>query len=100
PDLPVHAPAPSRHLPLLIHDALPIVLPWNPPQTPTPSALPVAARLSRRAASTASAPPENIWMRVRPSGVTEASSSRNLARVSVVKLPKVRRETCRLRAST
>src|SRR2546422_6824119 len=29
--------------------------------------------------------PENIWMRVRPSGVTEASSSRNLARVSVVK---------------
>src|SRR5439155_50110 len=78
----------------------PPVLPWNPPQNPTTSALPVAARPSRRAASTASAPPENIWMRVRPSGVTEVSSSRNLARVSVVKLPKVSRSPGRLRGWT
>src|SRR5438876_982447 len=59
-----------------------------------------AALANRKAASTASAPPENIWMRVRPAGVTEASSSRNLARVSVVKLPNVSRSTCRFRAST
>src|SRR2546425_747838 len=32
------------------------------------SSLPVAALASRKAASTASAPPENIWMRRRPSG--------------------------------
>ena len=78
----------------------PPVLPWKPPQNPTTSALAVAAFASRSAASTASAPPEYIWMRVSPSGVTEARSSRNRARVSVVKLPKVRRSTWRLSAST
>ena len=64
------------------------------------SRFPVAALASRSAASTASAPPENIWMRVSPSGVSEASSSRNRARVSVVKLPKVSRSTWRFSAST
>src|SRR5215831_18125271 len=59
----------------------PPVLPWKPPQKPSTSALPVAAWTSRSAASTASAPPENIWMRVSPSGVTEDSRSRNFARV-------------------
>src|SRR5438132_407673 len=61
----------------------PPVLPWKPPQNPSTSVLPVAAWASRSAASTASAPPENIWIRVSPSGVTDETRSRNLARVSV-----------------
>ena len=78
----------------------PLVLPWNPPQKPMTSWRPVAALARRSAASTASAPPENIWMRVSPSGVTLASSSRNFARASVVKLPKVSCSTWRLSEST
>ena len=78
----------------------PAVLPWNPPQKPTTSDLPVAACARRSAASTASAPPEKSWMRFSPSGVTEASKSRNFARGSVVKLPNVSRSTWRLSAST
>src|SRR5882724_3470744 len=72
----------------------PPVLPWNPPQKPRTSCLPVAALARRRAASTASAPPEKSWMRVSPSGMRPASSERNRARVSVVKLPNVRRSSC------
>src|SRR5258708_6016731 len=51
----------------------PPVLPWNPPQKPSTSCLPVAALARRRAASTASAPPEKSWIRVSPSGVRLAS---------------------------
>ena len=78
----------------------PPVLPWKPPQNPMTSCRPVAALARRRPASTASAPPEKSWMRVSPSGVTEAISSRKRARVSVVKLPKVSRSAWRFRAST
>ncbi len=60
----------------------------------------VADLASRKAASTASAPEEKSWMRVSPGGVTEARRSRNCARVSVVKLPKVRRSACAFRRST
>ena len=78
----------------------PPVLPWKPPQKPMTSSLPVATLARRSAASTVSAPPENIWMRVSPSGVTEATNSRKRARASVVKLPKVSFSTCFLSAST
>ena len=78
----------------------PPVFPWNPPQKPTNSNFRVADLASRKAASTASAPPEYSWMRVSPAGVRVASSSRKRARVSVVKEPNVRRSACRFRAST
>jgi hypothetical protein len=39
-------------------------------------------------------------MRVSPSGVMDATSSRKRARTSVVKLPKVSFSTCVLSAST
>ncbi|MBF8288271.1 MAG: hypothetical protein HW381_1379 [Candidatus Rokubacteria bacterium] len=65
-----------------------------------PEADDLATLASLNAASTVSAPPENIWMRVRPSGVTEATNSRKRARASVVKLPKVSFSICFLSAST
>jgi len=46
----------------------PEVLPWKPPQKPTTSNFPVFDFARRSAASTASAPDEYSWQRVRPLG--------------------------------
>ncbi len=78
----------------------PAVLPWKPPQKLMNSHLPVADLASRRAASTASAPPEKSWMWVRPSGNRLLTRFRNLARFSVEKLPKVDFSSCSLSMAT
>ena len=67
----------------------PWLLPWKPPQKPMNSNFLVTDLASRKAASTASAPPENNCRWVIPSGSSEATRLRKRARVSVVKLPKV-----------
>src|SRR5579883_567891 len=78
----------------------PAVFPWNPPQNPMTSLLPVYALARRSADSTASAPLLYSCVRVRSPGVISAMSLTSAARCSEVKLPTWMRAICRWTAAT
>jgi hypothetical protein len=84
-----------------MRESAPWVLPWKPPQKPTISYLPVWQRASRRALSTASAPPEyscKRWSFFAGACAAVRSTSSTLA--SEVSDPTEARAACDCSAST